>query len=1053
MTRGPLRPIRSVSVLMPTWQGMEFLERVLDALAGQRAEFPWDLHLIDSGSTDGTWEHVQSRRAGFPVPFHALRIQPAEFDHGDTRNQLTARSTGDLLVHLTQDAIPSTPDWLSQLVRNFEDPTVGAAYCRNVARADARLLTKVFSRSDPGYAPERVEARMPDAATWSRMSVDERRVLCNFNDVASAIRRELWERHPFPRTMMGEDVLMGRAILEAGYTIVYDARATVDHSHDYGPEKMRWRGQVDARFNAEWMQRICVATEDDIEVLTEQLVADDMRILERLGTPAGELARLRHEARELRAALALGLYEGGLSSRRYPRTVLRERGDLHVQLVADALGTNAIELAHALRRRGHQVSVLVVGQAGADDEQGSRRDAGGITVIRATHVAAPREIAAAFRRILEEEQPDVVHFLEVRAATLELLCTARATGVSTVASLDHGALSDKAALAAAWLADLRLCSDVELRKALLAAADFDPQTLAFCERRGDGATADPLVDEAADLEYRYRALGCIVHSEDGDRPLFEATGASAQTQGSTESQGLEWLLLRPGSAAEYSLRGVPSGPVVLELEQHVLAAEPEIVLAGRASVDGQEVGRFAPARGSQRDRAVRHSIAFHVPEGARVLRLEPRLHQGPAHLRVCRLTLMRPRTSEMLRRARAARPAADLAQLFEELRVVPGAPVDRLDLPRVTVVIPNFNGRAVLPDCLASVAAFDYPRERLEVVLVDNGSTDRSVALVRKRFSQVRLVQHERNLGFAAACNAGARASSTSVLAFLNNDMRFERDFLRELVEPLVRRECAATTAKILGWDGRTIDTSGTGTTVLGIAVQPGYGQPPRPEHDVPRKTLFGCGGAMAVDAAVLREVGGFDEEYFAYYEDLDLGWRMWLFGHEIHYVPTALCYHHHSHTSKRFAPEVVRLAMVRNSLFTCVKNYDDANLARVLPAMIALAVRRAHLKSELDVRPFRIEQARLTVFAHVKRFFAGEAVDIARMGAADLIGIDDLLANWDHWMRRRREVQSRRKRSDAEIQRLFLEPLACVEGDAAYAALQAGLFARYGLDETFGRT
>ena len=79
--------------------------------------------------------------------------------------------------------------------------------------------------------------------------------------------------------MMGEDVLIARALLEAGYTIVYDAQATVDHSHDYGPEKMFWRGQVDGKFNVEWMQRVCIGGEADITWLTNQLVAEDVGVL------------------------------------------------------------------------------------------------------------------------------------------------------------------------------------------------------------------------------------------------------------------------------------------------------------------------------------------------------------------------------------------------------------------------------------------------------------------------------------------------------------------------------------------------------------------------------------------------------------------------------------------------------------------------------------------------------------------------------------------------------------------------------------------------------
>src|SRR3954471_19422882 len=95
-----MRPIRSISVLMPTWQGIEFLKRVLEALANQEIGVPWDFLAIDSGSSDGTWELLHDFAARFPVPFRRERIDQVEFDHGDTRNLLAAKSRGDLLVFL-----------------------------------------------------------------------------------------------------------------------------------------------------------------------------------------------------------------------------------------------------------------------------------------------------------------------------------------------------------------------------------------------------------------------------------------------------------------------------------------------------------------------------------------------------------------------------------------------------------------------------------------------------------------------------------------------------------------------------------------------------------------------------------------------------------------------------------------------------------------------------------------------------------------------------------------------------------------------------------------
>src|SRR5262249_10701405 len=157
---------------------------------------------------------------------------------------------------LTQDAIPVGDDWLWRLAANFADERVGAAYCRNLPRSDADPLTRVFSEADPGYAAERREVRLPE--NYAELDAHARRLLYDFNDVASAVRRSLWERHPFPRTEFGEDILMSRALLEAGHTVVYDASAVVEHSHDYGPEELGRRAEIDGRFNAEWLDRVCV---------------------------------------------------------------------------------------------------------------------------------------------------------------------------------------------------------------------------------------------------------------------------------------------------------------------------------------------------------------------------------------------------------------------------------------------------------------------------------------------------------------------------------------------------------------------------------------------------------------------------------------------------------------------------------------------------------------------------------------------------------------------------------------------------------------------------
>ena len=388
----------------------------------------------------------------------------------------------------------------------------------------------------------------------------------------------------------------------------------------------------------------------------------------------------------------------------------------------------------------------------------------------------------------------------------------------------------------------------------------------------------------------------------------------------------------------------------------------------------------------------------------------------------------------------------------------PGPPLKDAELPRVSIVILNYNGRRHLEGCFGSLAELDYPKGLLEVILIDNGSDDDSVDVMRADHAWVRLIVNPENVGFSAGCNQGAKAAKDAdVYVFLNNDMRVDPAWLRELVGPVVRKECAASSAKMYSWDGKVLNSVGGGMNFHGIGIQKGYLEEPRPEFDEPAKTLFACGGAMAIDAAIFDDVGGFDEEFFAYYEDVDLGWRLWVMGYEIHYAPRAICWHHHSSTSRTFPMETIRLLQVRNPFLACFKNYDDDTLRRVLPAQLALALRRTFMVTGLeDDSGFRIEAVKPGAAGVVGRLWdkARRAVDdefpIRREAMADLVGINDLLGNWDHWMARRQAIQARRKRSDEQIFQLFHRPLWCIEAEPSYLELHNGTASFFGIDELF---
>ena len=400
-----------------------------------------------------------------------------------------------------------------------------------------------------------------------------------------------------------------------------------------------------------------------------------------------------------------------------------------------------------------------------------------------------------------------------------------------------------------------------------------------------------------------------------------------------------------------------------------------------------------------------------------------------------------------------------MADDLQELNVEHGPAVANEDLPVVAVVIVNCDGRQMLGTCLESLDASDYPADKIQVVVVDNGSSDGSVPWLQRAWPDAVIVANDRNLGFTPACNQGAKAAGdVPLLAFLNNDVRVDRAWLRELVSPIVRGECASTGAQMLNPDGTKLDHAGGGTNFHGIAVAHGYQDPPGADYDTPRRVLFACGGAMAITREVFEELDGFDEDFFAYYDDLDIGWRTNLLGHEVHYVPRATCRHDHSGTSRRFPPEQIRLLQVRNSLLCCLKAYDDDHLDRLLPSLLALAMRRMYVFARIDDdAEFRIEKAGKRETGKLANWWRKltkkqRTWSIDRIAAGDFHGINDVLGRWDHWMQRRAEVQRTRKVDDETLFRLFLNPLWCIEGEQAYEQLQKGLLERSGMLDVLSR-
>jgi len=218
---------------------------------------------------------------------------------------------------------------------------------------------------------------------------------------------------------------------------------------------------------------------------------------------------------------------------------------------------------------------------------------------------------------------------------------------------------------------------------------------------------------------------------------------------------------------------------------------------------------------------------------------------------------------------------------------------------RASVIVPNYNGRRFLDTCLGALFRQTYPPERLEVVLVDDASTDDSVAWVREHYEGVKIVALASNSGLAAGCNAGARAATGDLLVMLNNDTEAEPGWLAALVEAAsAHPEAGAIASKMLLFDRREVlHNAGDLMGADGIPRNRGVWEVDEGQYDAHEEVFGGCGGGVAYRRAAWEAAGGFDERLFMYLEDVDLAWRLQLLGWRAIFAPEARLYHHLSAT------------------------------------------------------------------------------------------------------------------------------------------------------------
>lgn len=264
------------------------------------------------------------------------------------------------------------------------------------------------------------------------------------------------------------------------------------------------------------------------------------------------------------------------------------------------------------------------------------------------------------------------------------------------------------------------------------------------------------------------------------------------------------------------------------------------------------------------------------------------------------------------------------------------------NLPLVSLVIVNWNGRLYLEDCLKSLWALDYPD--YEILLVDNGSTDDSVAFVQNTFPQVKIHRTRHNLGFAAGSDVGILLSKGKLVVLLNPDVIVRPDWLRNLVEGMFADEAVGIGGgKAYYPDGHTLQHAGGFIEApLAIGNHYGIGEIDKGQFDRRREVDYVMGAAFGIKRSVLDQIGLLDVGYFLYYEETDLCFRAQRAGYRVLYIPDAVLIHvgagtssegdyayfRHYHTSRlRFLLKNYSVSQFLNETFPVEYEYLSRSL------------------------------------------------------------------------------------------------------------------------------
>jgi GT2 family glycosyltransferase len=304
-----------------------------------------------------------------------------------------------------------------------------------------------------------------------------------------------------------------------------------------------------------------------------------------------------------------------------------------------------------------------------------------------------------------------------------------------------------------------------------------------------------------------------------------------------------------------------------------------------------------------------------------------------------------------------------------------------------SIIILNYNGTKFLQDCINSIIR--ETNSPYEIIVVDNNSPDKSGELFSKKFPEITFILNKDNVGVPEGLNIGIRNASGDFIVLLNNDLIVMPNWLENFFKAYDKTGDALYQPKSLKFkDPSILDGTGCMINIFGFGFARDKGIKDEGKYTEQEEISYASGTCMFAPKKIFDEIGYFDSTFFAYHEELDLGWRARIFGYRSYYVPKTII-HHHGSAHWKWSPQVFYL-LERNRWLVLLKNYSLPTLLKLWPSLII------------------IEFSMLG-------FFATKGLLLKKFKS-----YGSILGLFGHIIRQRKIIHDKRKTSDIEIMRSF---------------------------------